>query len=248
MGQDPSHPATSAFSWDAEVLPGLRVAFTSIGAGNLALHVGEGPGTVRANRAHLEARMGVAPSSLRFMNQTHSDRVVEVSASSAAPDADALVSRDGKDPLAVLVADCVPIVLAGTGRSGNVPGPTAVVHAGRAGVANGIVGHAVAALRRHGAGELSAWIGPSVCGKCYEVPEPMMRELAAEFPEAETRTRAGTFALDLPAAVRSQLTHLDVGVEPVTVAGGACTLENHGLYSHRREPGAGRLAGLVWRS
>lgn len=247
MDQGVPSASTSAFSWDAEVLPGLRVAFTSTAAGNLALHVGDDPDVVRTNRRRLEERMGVAPSSLRFMSQTHSDRVADVTASSDAPDADALVSPDGSHPLAVLVADCVPIVLADTGRGADA-GPTAVVHAGRAGVANGIVGHAVRALRRHGAGELTAWVGPSVCGECYEVPEAMMRALASEFPEAEARTRAGTPALDLPAAVRGQLDRLSVGIAPVPVAGGACTLENTGLYSHRREPGAGRIAGLVWRT
>jgi YfiH family protein len=210
--------------------------------------VGDDPDSVRVYRTHLERQMGLAPASLRFMSQTHSDRVVSTSGSSRAPDADALVSPDGSEPLAVLVADCVPIVLADTGRVGGTPGPTAVVHAGRAGVGNGIVGKAVAALRHEGAREVTAWIGPSVCGECYEVPETMMRALAAECPEAESRTRAGTFALDLPAAVRAQLTRLSVAVEPVRAVGGSCTLENLSLYSHRREPGAGRIAGLVWRS
>jgi len=242
----------SAFYWTAEVWPGLRVAFTSTGAGNLGLRVGGDPERARRNRGALEAVMGVDPGHLHFMNQTHSDRVVLLQGPRAgAPDADAMISGSGSEPLAVLVADCVPIVLADTAatdRTGAATGATAVVHAGRAGVGNGIVQSAVQALRRHGARELSAWIGPSVCGSCYEVPEDMVREIADVIPEARSRTRAGTPALDLPAAVRRQLEDLSVSVVQVEGSGVPCTLENPGLFSHRREPGAGRIAGLVWRT
>lgn len=243
----------SAFYWAAEVRPGLRVAFTSTGAGNLGLRVGGGPERARRNRGALESAMGVDPGHLHFMNQTHSDRVVLLQGPRAgAPDADAMISAGGAEPLAVLVADCVPIVLADTAvtdrATGASTGATAVVHAGRAGVGNGIVRSAVDALRRHGARELSAWIGPSVCGSCYEVPEDMVREIADVIPEARSRTRAGTPALDLPAAVRRQLEDLSVSIEPVEGSGVRCTLENPRLFSHRREPGAGRIAGLVWRT
>lgn len=248
------HPAagparTSPFYWNAEVRPGLRVGFTSAAAGNLALHVGADPDRVRSNRLALESSMGVAAGSLRFMSQIHSDRVVLVGeAGTQAPDADGMVSRDGTDALAVLVADCVPIVLADASAADGGTGATAVVHAGRAGVGNGIVSRAVQVLQEQGARELSAWIGPSVCGSCYEVPEHMMRALAAEYPEAASRTRTGTPALDLPAAVRRQLEESGVTVEQVRGTLTACTLENDRLYSHRREPGAGRIAGLVWRT
>jgi hypothetical protein len=157
------------------------------------------------------------------------------------PEADALLSPDGSQALAVLVADCVPIVLAD--RSG--PG-TAVVHAGRRGVLTGVVPNAVAGLHAHGARELTAWIGPSVCGRCYEVPAGMRDEVAAAVPASYAQTRQGTPALDLPAAVRQQLR--EAGVEVAAVPSGSCTLENPRLFSHRREPGAGRLAGLVWRT
>ncbi|OUM42787.1 polyphenol oxidase family protein [Arthrobacter sedimenti] len=237
---------TSPFYWSEEVRPGLRVAFTSAGAGNLALHVGNDPDGVRGNRRRLEDDMGIAPGSLRFMSQTHSDRVAVVGGTAGAPDADGMISPHGTEPLAVLVADCVPIVLADASRADGGTGATAVVHAGRAGVGNGIIGSAVRSLRGLGARDLSAWIGPSVCGACYEVPEDMMRAMARTLPEAASRTRAGTPALDLPAAVRCQLEQSSVRVEPVQ--GASCTLENPALYSHRREPGSGRIAGLVWRA
>ncbi|MDN4612049.1 polyphenol oxidase family protein [Arthrobacter burdickii] len=240
----PGH--TSPFYWNEEVRLGLRVAFTSTGAGNLALHVGSDPEGVRGNRSRLEDDMGIAAGSLRFMSQTHSDRVAVVDGTADVPDADGMISPRGTEPLAVLVADCVPIVLADASPAEGGTGATAVVHAGRAGVGNGIIEGAVRSLRGLGARDLSAWIGPSVCGACYEVPEDMMRAMARTLPEAAARTRAGTPALDLPAAVRRQLEQSSVRVEPVQ--GASCTLENPALYSHRREPGAGRIAGLVWRA
>ena len=214
---------------------------------------------MRSNRRLLEAAMGVGPGALRFMSQTHSDRVAISGPTGAsdsgaatgdpspAPDADAMISPDGTDPLAVLVADCVPVVLADTGNTEGT-GATAVVHAGRAGVVNGIIGKAVTLLRRHGAREITAWIGPSVCGSCYEVPEEMMRDVARLVPDAAARTHSGSAALDLPAAVRRQLLEAEVRLGLVDSASSLCTLENAELYSHRREPGAGRLAGLVWRT
>ncbi|THJ67584.1 laccase domain-containing protein [Arthrobacter echini] len=238
-----------------EVRPGLRVAFTSRPAGNLALHVGGDAEGVRRRRSRLEESMGIPAGSLRFMSQTHSDRVTVLgdgrgadAAVAGAPDADGMISPTGTDPLAVLVADCVPVVLADESVADGGTGATAVVHAGRAGVANGIVERAVDLLRRRGARRLSAWIGPSVCGSCYEVPEDMMRELALALPETAARTRTGTPALDLPAGVRRQLGRTAVQVESVPEAEAWCTVENTALYSHRREPGAGRLAGLVWRT
>lgn len=238
----------SPFFWNAEVRPGLRVAFTTVTAGNLALHVGDDADTVRDNRRRLERLMGVPAASLRFMSQTHSDRVVVTGpVGRGAPDADGMTSSDGAHPLAVLVADCVPVVLADASGPNGGTGATAVVHAGRAGVGNGIVGNAVGTLRGLGARDLSAWIGPSVCGSCYEVPEDMMRAMSLTLPQAASRTRVGTPALDLPGAVRHQLERVGVTVEQLP-GGVLCTLENPSLFSHRREPGVGRIAGLVWRT
>ena len=145
------------------------------------------------------------------------------------------------EPLAVMVADCVPVVLVGDRAAGGTP-VLAVVHAGRPGVASGVVPAAVTRMRDLGAARLSAWIGPSVCGGCYEVPEDMRRDVAARVPAAWCTTTRGTPGLDLPAAVRSQLQDAGVAVE----YSGNCTLEDERLFSYRRDPGTGRFAGLVW--
>ncbi|WCI09308.1 polyphenol oxidase family protein [Arthrobacter sp. OVS8] len=242
------------FSWRAEVRPGVWVAFTNAAAGNLALHVGDSPVDVRRRRGDLEAAVGLAGRPFRYMNQVHGNEVAVIDAATPAghrtdapgadagtdaPTADAMVSLG--EPLAVMVADCVPVVLVGDRAAGEAP-VLAVVHAGRPGVASGVVPAAVTRMRDHGAARLTAWIGPSVCGRCYEVPEDMRRDVAARVPAAWCTTTRGTPGLDLPAAVRSQLQDAGVAVE----YSGNCTLEDVRLFSYRRDQDTGRFAGLVW--
>lgn len=233
------------FSWRAEVRPGVWVAFTDAAAGNLALHVVDDPADVLRRRRDLEVALGLGARNFQFMNQVHGNNVAGIGAATAnagtvaAPTADAMVSLG--EPLAVMVADCVPIVLVGDRAGGEDP-VLAVVHAGRPGVASGVVPAALARMRGLGASALSAWIGPSVCGNCYEVPADMREDVAARVPAAWCTTSRGTPGLDLPAAVRSQLQDAGVAVE----YSGHCTLEDTGLFSYRRDPDTGRFAGLVW--
>ncbi len=242
------------FSWRAEVRPGVWVAFTGAGAGNLALHVGDDPAAVLARRRRLEQAAGLGGRRFQFMNQVHGADVAVIGGDGQpvpqapavdaevadSPTADAMVSTG--TPLAVMVADCVPVVLVGETRAG-MPA-FGVVHAGRPGVGAGVVGAAVESLGRLGAVRLSAWIGPSICGRCYEVPAQMRADIASAVPAAWCTTGRGTPGLDLPAAVASQLAAADV---PVEYSGG-CTLEDENLFSYRRDSSTGRFAGLVWAS
>lgn len=225
------------FHWRAEILPGVSAAFTDTDAGNLALHVGDDASEVQQRRARLEQVMGVAPRSLRFMNQVHGSTVAAMEPDSAVPEADAMVS--GGLPLAVMVADCIPVLLAGESAEGPV---LAAVHAGRPGIANGIIPTAVDAMALRGATGIRAWLGPSICGRCYEVPAALQAEVAAAVPATRSSTSWGTPGLDLPAGARSQLEAAGVSVEYA----GACTLETESLYSYRRDRETGRFAGLVW--
>lgn len=235
------------FFWTSLVAPGIRVAFTDCGAGNLAPRIGGNPDAAVRSRHALEVELGIGPGSLHFMNQTHSTVVAEAGTGTV-PDADALLSPTGTDALAVLVADCVPVVLVGsTARDEPM---TAVIHAGRKGVEGNIAGRTVGEMRRRGAGSISAWIGPSVCGQCYEVPEDMREEVARAVPLTHGTTRWGTPALNLPAGVRGQLEALAVSVQDLGAGGNPCTLENERLFSHRaagQGRPVGRLAGLVWQ-
>lgn len=154
------------------------------------------------------------------------------------PASDGLVSTTPGVVLMVRVADCVPVLLADV-----VTGVIGAAHAGRPGMVAGIVPATVQRMRSLGAQEIVAWVGPHVCGSCYEVPDAMRAEVAAIVPQTYSETSWGTPALDVGAGVRSQL-----GAEGVDVIDAdRCTIEDVDLFSHRRQgPGSGRLAGLVW--
>ena len=185
---------------------------------------------------------GVPVPAVALMRQVHGADVHAVTAgtvrSGEVPTADAIVTRDAGVILLVRVADCVPVLLADESR--RVVG---AVHAGRPGLVAGVVPAAVAALRDLGAERVTAWVGPHVCGRCYEVPEQMRAEVAALVPESYAETSWGTPALDIGAGVRAQLSA--AGAEVVDAA--RCTMEDDDLYSYRRQGVAsGRLGGLVW--
>jgi YfiH family protein len=202
---------------------------------NLATHVGDDADAVLANRRALTAELRA--TRVVFMQQVHGAEVAVVDAQSPADiaDVDALVTDVPGLAVAVLVADCVPVVV--TGRRA-----VAVAHAGRRGMQHGVVTKAVAALRELDDGPLRAQLGPAICGACYEVPAKMQDEVAAVVPEARTSTRAGTAGLDLRAGLRAQLRA--AGVTAVE-ASDACTAEDPSYFSYRRDGVTGRFAGVV---
>jgi hypothetical protein len=176
------------------------------------------------------------------MRQVHGTRVVTVTEPVIGDiaDADALVTDRPGLALAVLSADCVPVLLADP-----VAEVVGVAHAGRVGAADGVVVEALAAMVRLGARHerIEALLGPAVCGSCYEVPAAMRAEVAARLPGSACLTRAGTPALDLRTGLRGQLqAH---GVSKID-ADPRCTVEDPALYSHRREGRTGRLAAVSW--
>jgi YfiH family protein len=169
------------------------------------------------------------------------DRVREPEAAAdRLPAADGQVAAAPAVGLMVRVADCVPVVLADP--AARVVG---VAHAGRRGVELDVVTRTVERMRDLGAVDIAAWVGPHICGRCYEVPATMREEVAAAVPTTFARTSWGTPALDLGAGVTAQLAA--AGVAVTTVPG--CTLEDDRFHSHRRDgAAAGRFAGLVWLS
>ena len=231
-----------------EDLGGARFALTDRFGGvssgpyaelNLARHVGDELGAVEENRRRLAGEVGLDTDRIVFMNQVHGSDVAVVDGpwQSDPPDTEALVTRTAGIALAVVVADCVPVLLADP-RAGVV----GVAHAGRMGLLAGIVPAAVAAMRDLGARQIVARLGPSVCGRCYEVPEQMRAMVARSEPVAWATSRAGTPAVDVGAGVVAQLGRL--GVEVDRLAG--CTVEDRSLFSFRREHRTGRFAGLAW--
>ncbi|MFJ2955928.1 peptidoglycan editing factor PgeF [Streptomyces sp. NBC_00669] len=211
---------------------------------NLGGAVGDDPAAVRANRERAARALGRDADRVVWMHQVHGRDVVVVDApwgERPVPAADAVVTTRADLTLAVLTADCVPVLLADPAA-----GVVAAAHAGRPGLVAGVVPAAVGAMVAAGARpeRISALLGPSVCGKCYEVPAALRSEVASAVPESYAETSWGTPALDVSAGVIAQLARCGVRViEGPTV----CTRESADHFSYRRDRTTGRLAGYVWR-
>jgi purine-nucleoside/S-methyl-5'-thioadenosine phosphorylase / adenosine deaminase len=209
---------------------------------NLGDHVGDDPAAVAANRARLADAIGLGADRVVWMNQVHGDRVELVDEPQNRPfdDTDALVTNAPRLALAVVTADCVPVLM-GDARAGVI----GAVHAGRVGAQRGVVARAVEAMLSLGAHveDLSVLLGPAVSGANYEVPAAMADEVEAALPGSRTTTSAGTPGLDLRAGIACQLRGL--GVTSID-ADPRCTVADPSLFSHRRGAPTGRLASLVW--
>jgi YfiH family protein len=237
---------------DAMHVNGAHFAFTDRWGGvsavpygelNLGGAVGDDPAAVLANRAIAAKSYDLDPDRVVWMNQVHGKDVAVVDGpwgNGPTPSVDALVTARRGLALAVLTADCTPVLLADP-----VAGVVAAAHAGRPGMIAGIVPAAVEAMRSLGAepARIIARTGPAVCGRCYEVPERMRAEVAAVEPAAWSETSWETPAVDVTAGVHAQLEALGVRDRQ---ASQVCTLESGDHYSYRRDRTTGRLAGYVW--
>ncbi|MFI9241277.1 peptidoglycan editing factor PgeF [Streptomyces sp. NPDC053086] len=235
-----------------ETVSGAHFAFTDRWGGvsaapyeelNLGGAVGDDAEAVRTNRELAAKSLGLDAARVVWMNQVHGNDVAEVEepwTTRLTPEVDGLVTATRGLALAVLTADCVPVLLADP-----VAGVVAAAHAGRPGMIKGIVPAAIDAMESLGAdpARIVARTGPAVCGRCYEVPEAMRAEVAAVESAAYAETSWGTPAVDVSAGVHAQLDRLGVcdrAQSPV------CTLESGDHFSYRRDRVTGRLAGYVW--
>lgn len=212
---------------------------------NMGDHVGDDPAAVAANRARLAATLGLPDDHVVWMNQVHGDRVAVVDGprdplTGGFDATDALVTARPGLGLAVVTADCVPVLLADD-RAGVI----GAVHAGRVGAAAGVVLRALDAMVGLGArcADISAVLGPAVSGANYEVPEQMAAEVESRLPGSRTTTARGTPGLDLRAGIARQLLQAGVGAVEIDPR---CTVADPDLFSHRRDAPTGRLASVVW--
>ncbi|KAK1178520.1 peptidoglycan editing factor PgeF [Streptomyces sp. NBS 14/10] len=210
---------------------------------NLGGAVGDDSAAVRTNRELAAKALGLDPAEVVWMNQVHGRDVAVVDGpwgDREVPAVDAVVTARRGLALAVLTADCTPVLLADP-----VAGVAGAAHAGRPGLVAGVVPAVVRAMTELGAdpARILARTGPSVCGRCYEVPEEMRAEVAKTVPAAWAETSWGTAAVDVTAGVRSQLAHAGVKMEEHSHI---CTLESTDHFSYRRERTTGRLASYVW--
>lgn len=235
----------------AELAPGVLVMFTSRSGGvseppfdtlNMSGAVGDDAAAVRANRCRAARACGLGDDRLAWMRQVHGSTVRYAAgpADPAVPEADAMYTDVAGLALGVLAADCAPVLLADP--RARIVG---AAHAGREGMASGVVTELLAAMRAAGAvpGRVHAVIGPRICGGCYEVPARLRAAVAERVPQAGCLTRAGSPGIDVGAGIEAQL--VGAGVRTV-VHDPRCTAETPGLFSYRRDGRTGRFAGFVW--
>lgn len=214
---------------------------------NLGAHVGDDPGAVATNRARLAA---VLPAPVRWLDQVHGTEVhdadtPEAPATAAPPRADAAVTTRADVVLAVLTADCLPVLLASD--DARVVG---IAHAGWRGLAAGVVEATVAAMRPRAApsARILAWLGPAIGPAAFEVGDEVREAFCDVDPAAAAAfahgARDGKWQADLVRLARQRLARAGV----VDVRGsGLCTYADPSrFWSHRRDGRGGRMASLVW--
>lgn len=232
--------------WQNFSLQNVQLGFTDRYSGvstgvfsqfNLAANVGEDLLTVGYNRGLLKKNLGVRR--LFFMKQVHGNDVAVVDSAceeSFEIVADGLVTDVEGFGLCVLAADCLPVVFADVEN-----GVVGVAHVGREGMFLGVVFGVVQAMFAKGAKNVQAWLGPAICGMCYEVPLLLQSRVVEKVPASFSVTRWGTSGLDIVSGVCSQL--FDLGVEIFNFS--VCSFENCRFYSYRRFSNTGRFAGFV---
>jgi len=239
---------------------GVVAAFTGRAGGtsaapydtlNLALRVGDDLRRALANRRRAATVLGLAGQPWALARQVHSATILRVDprrlgqgppeGKPVVGEADGLVTAEPGVVLAVLTADCAPVLLADP-----TAGVVGAVHAGWRGLAAGVVEAGVAAMAGLGAdpAACTGLVGPAVGGCCYEVGPDVRAAVGDRYPAALATTRDGRPALD-PAAGAAQALQR-AGVGQVRVAG-ECTVDlEERLFSHRRDHGrTGRQAGLI---
>jgi hypothetical protein len=223
--------------WCTDRVGGVSVA--PYETANVGDHVGDDPAAVAANRERVAEAAGLdQPFRWVWMRQVHGAGVHVATGPTAAepPVADAAVTAARGLPLAVITADCAPIVIASDDAIG-------VVHAGHPGLGFGVVEAAVAALREIGSGPVRAFLGPCIRPARYEFGEADLERLVARFgPTVAGRTDSGRPAFDVPAAVRIALA--SSGVDELDDCG-VCTAASASHFSYRRDGVTGRQATIA---
>jgi YfiH family protein len=213
---------------------------------NLGRHVGDDPDAVRANRARLQS---VLPGQPAWISQVHGPDVVDaalVQPGAPVQVGDASFATAAGVVCAILTADCLPVLFADL--DGKVVG---AAHAGWRGLAGGVLGATVAAMRRAGAGEITAWLGPAIGPDAFEVGEDVLRAFEAALPGLDAGAafrpypnRPGKYLADIYRLARLALTR--DGVTRIH-GGDRCTVtEATQFYSFRRDRMSGRQASLIW--
>jgi YfiH family protein len=252
MGADAAGPGWIAPDWDAPA--GVRAAFSLRRGGvspapfdslNLALHVGDGLAAVAENRRRLAQAVGL-PSEPLWLQQLHGITVVDadqIEPDAAPPQADGAITRRSGRVLAVLVADCVPVLLARADGTA-----LAVAHAGWRGLAAGVLEAALTALGAADGVPITAWLGPAIGPARFEVGQEVRAAFVqrdAEAAGAFVPNPRGRWQCDLHALARRRLHAL--GVRRIGSEAACTASQAERFFSYRRDGVTGRMAALLWR-
>lgn len=205
---------------------------------NLANHVGDDPATVAENRALLRRELPAEPC---WLEQVHGVDVVAGESVRGVPRADAAVARTPSVVLAVMTADCLPLLLAD--RAGSVVG---IAHAGWRGLVGGVIESTIAAMQV-APGEIIAWLGPAIGPASFEVGGEVRDAALAAQPaaaQAFVTCAPGKWLADIYQLARLRIERAGVG----RVSGGTCCTVRDAdrFFSYRRERETGRMASLIW--
>jgi len=205
---------------------------------NLGLRVNDDPETVGRNRALLRQYLPAEP---RWLVQVHGNLVVNADRVQQPVEADAATSRSPDTVCAIMVADCMPVLLAD--RAGKV---VAAAHAGWRGLAGGVIENTVKSMAVPPS-EVVAWLGPAIGPVAFEVGADVRETFVAQDPGAASAFvdhKPGKWLADLFAIARRRLQA--IGVADIH-GGGLCTVSDpQRFYSHRRDKITGRMAALIW--
>lgn len=212
---------------------------------NLGIRCGDDIAHAAENRRLLRGMLAL-PSAPCWLQQVHGTAVARFAAAGAGGDAiepvaDAAITATPGCVLAILTADCLPVLFCATDGS-----EVAAAHAGWRGLAAGVLENTVSAMRSAPT-ELLAWLGPAAGPVAYEVGDEVREAFLASDARAAiafVESRPGHWRMDMYALARQRLA--GAGVHRV-FGGGLCTItDRQRFYSHRRDQRTGRMASLVW--
>lgn len=205
---------------------------------NMGLHVNDNQAHVLANRSALHTSLNL-PGPIEWLDQTHSTDCVIVEQDSRRQ-ADAAITRDKQRVLAIMTADCQPILLCN--RQGT---EIAAIHAGWRGLLNGIIEKTIAKMNSS-PDEIMAWIGPSICQNCFEVGDEVREQFFSHYVFSKEYFKPhGKKWLANTAGISEKILNT-LSIHQITLSH-LCTFERKNeFYSYRREQQTGRMASLIW--
>ena len=244
----PAPPGVQAFTTLRHGAGGSLAPFDHFNLGNRVAADGDDASTVERNRAELVQRL-VLPSTPHWLRQVHGTDVLRfdgpgiAKAAADEPVADAAVTTTPGVVLAILTADCLPVLFAEEG------GPAlGAAHAGWRGLAAGVLENTVAAMGAP-ASRITAWLGPAAGPQAYEIGEEVFEAFVtgdASAASAFVATRPGHWRVDLYRLARQRLAA--IGLTRIH-GGDLCTISDpQRFYSHRRDARTGRMASVIWRT